>query len=78
MSDQVKPKRVLSDEQKAKMKAALEAKRADPVWQAEQIRKREERKAKKDVEPVEEPEPIEEIVEVVEPVKKKGHQDVQL
>ena len=42
-----KPKRVLSEEQKAKMKAALEAKRADPVWQEEQKRKREEKKAAK-------------------------------
>ena len=29
------------------MKAALEAKRANPVWQEEQKKKREERKAKK-------------------------------
>jgi Spy/CpxP family protein refolding chaperone len=47
MSGQAKPKRILTEEQKAKMKAALEAKRADPAWQEEQKRKREERKANK-------------------------------
>ncbi len=47
MPDQAKPKRILTEEQKAKMKEALAAKRADPEWQKEQERKREERKAKK-------------------------------
>lgn len=45
-----KPKRTISDEQKAKMKAALDEKKADPVWQEEQKKKREARKAKKEEE----------------------------